>query len=120
MAASETELVSYRVTLKDKELTAPAARMAQLFPERYSEVPGVFTFRGGPTRTGGAWGTCPMKERKLELAWTAHTGRSPPPWHGGAGWTGQMWWYDSYSVGRMRSFIPASTMTNFFSPPVFR
>jgi hypothetical protein len=89
VAASETELVNYRVTLKDKELIEPSARLAQLFPERYSEVPGVFTFRGGPTRTGGAWGTCPMKEHKLELVWTAHTGRSPPPWHGGAGWTGQ-------------------------------
>ncbi|MBN1205195.1 MAG: PQQ-binding-like beta-propeller repeat protein [Myxococcaceae bacterium] len=89
VAPNDTQLASYHLTLKGQELEAPPSRLAQIFPERYSEAPGVFTFRGGPTRTGGAWGTCPMRERKLERVWTATTGRSPPPWGGGAGWTGQ-------------------------------
>ncbi|MDY7225423.1 PQQ-binding-like beta-propeller repeat protein [Hyalangium rubrum] len=89
VAANETQLASYRVTIKDKQLGAPPPWMAQVFPERYSEAPGVFTFRGDSTRTGGAWGTCPMKERKLELVWTANTTPGKPPWRGGAGWTGQ-------------------------------
>lgn len=67
----------------------PPARMSQVFPERYSEIPGVFTFRGGSSRVGGSWGTSPLRERKLEIAWTASTGPGRAPWFGGAGWTGQ-------------------------------
>jgi outer membrane protein assembly factor BamB len=88
VAQNDTQLASYSITLKGQELDAPPSRLAQVFPDRYSEAPGVFTFRGGPTRTGGAWGTCPMRERKLELVWTATTDRSRT-WGGGAGWTGQ-------------------------------
>ncbi len=81
--------LGHSVTFAGAMLDAPPARLAQVFPDRYSEVPGVFTFRGGPTRTGGAWGTCPLRERKLELAWTATTSLGSAPWFGGAGWTGQ-------------------------------
>jgi outer membrane protein assembly factor BamB len=88
VAPSDTRLASYRLTVKGKSVEEPPPRLAQVFPDAYSSAPGVFTFRGGPTRTGGSWGTCPMKERKLELAWVADTGRSPV-WAGGAGWTGQ-------------------------------
>ncbi len=61
----------------------------QVFPEPYSVVDGVFTFRGGPTRAGGAFGRVPRRPVALELAWTHVTARSRPPWYGGAGWTGQ-------------------------------
>ncbi|XXF79783.1 PQQ-binding-like beta-propeller repeat protein [Myxococcaceae bacterium GXIMD 01537] len=81
--------VGHQVTFANAVLDAPPARLAQVFPERYSDIPGVFTFRGGPTRTGGAWGTCPVRERKLEVAWTATTSEGRAPWFGGAGWTGQ-------------------------------
>jgi len=103
---NSTQLASYHLSLKGQELDAPPSRMSQVFPERYSEAAGVFTFRGGPTRTGGSWGTCPMRERKLELAWTFNTSRGLPPWFGGAGWTGQpviVQWPDviRHSMGRL-------------------
>ncbi len=88
LQTKETAL-DHRVTFAGAVLDTPPARLAQVFSERYSDIPGVFTFRGGPTRTGGAWGTCPLRERKLEIAWVATTGRGPPRWGGGAGWTGQ-------------------------------
>ncbi|MCY1077354.1 outer membrane protein assembly factor BamB family protein [Archangium lansingense] len=86
---TEAIALDHSVTFAGAVLDTPPAHLAQVFPERYSDIPGVFTFRGGPTRTGGSWGICPLRERKLEIAWIATTGRSPPPWGGGAGWTGQ-------------------------------
>ena len=89
-AVGETEsTLNTSVTFANAVVDAPPSRLAQVFPERYSEVPGIFTFRGGPLRTGGTWGTCPVRARKLEVAWMAETGRGSPPWFGGAGWTGQ-------------------------------
>lgn len=61
----------------------------QIFPEPYSTFDGVFTFRGGPSRTGGAFGTIPANPTKLEIAWTVQTEHGEPPWFGGAGWTGE-------------------------------
>jgi hypothetical protein len=61
----------------------------QVFPETYSTVDGVFTFRGGPTRSGGAFGRVPRKPVALQLVWTHQTGQSRAPWFGGTGWTGQ-------------------------------
>jgi outer membrane protein assembly factor BamB len=62
---------------------------AQHFPDAYALVDGVLTFRGGPRRTGGAFGTIPRQPIGLELAWQLKTSRSKAPWFGGAGWTGQ-------------------------------
>ncbi len=69
----------------------------QLFPERYTTIPGVLTFRGGPFRSNAAEGRASMSEPRLELAWTFQTRASTPRaegathenWYGGAGWTGQ-------------------------------
>lgn len=61
----------------------------QLFPDDYSTHEGVFTFRGGPGRTGGAFGTIPEDPTELRVAWQVTTGQSRAPWFGGAGWTGQ-------------------------------
>jgi hypothetical protein len=61
----------------------------QIFPDTYSIVEGVFTFRGGPARSGGAYGRVPRKPVALELTWTHVTGQSKAPWFGGTGWTGQ-------------------------------
>jgi len=52
--------------------------------------------------------------RRAELLEAAGT------FFGSCGLTGQMKWYASYRVGRIRSFIPASTITNRFSPPCLR
>ncbi|MBK7864538.1 MAG: PQQ-binding-like beta-propeller repeat protein [Archangiaceae bacterium] len=64
-------------------------RADQIFPEQYSTVDGVFTFRGGPTRTGGAFGLIPANPKKLEVVWSHATEHGEAPWFGGAGWTGQ-------------------------------
>ncbi len=62
---------------------------AQLFPDEYSMHEGVFTFRGGPARSGGAVGVIPENPQALTVAWQVATGRSRAPWFGGTGWTGQ-------------------------------
>lgn len=61
----------------------------QTFPERYSLHEGVFTFRGGPSRSGGAFGVIPRQPHALSIAWSVSTGQSKAPWFGGSGWTGQ-------------------------------
>ena len=61
----------------------------QVFPDTYSTIDGVFTFRGGPQRIGGAFGVIPDEPVGLEIAWQARTSGGAAPWFGGAGWTGQ-------------------------------
>ncbi|MFL5359279.1 PQQ-binding-like beta-propeller repeat protein [Archangium sp.] len=105
---TEGTALDHSVMFAGAVLDTPPPRLTQLFPERYSDIPGVFTFRGGPLRTGGAWGTCPLREHKLEIAWIATTGRSRGHWGGGAGWTGQpaiVQWPDviRHSMGRLGS-----------------
>ena len=60
-------------------------------PETYNKIPGVLTFRGNNARTGGAWGTAQISERKLDVAWTKEIGeiRGEGSYWPGAGWTGQ-------------------------------
>ena len=60
-------------------------------PETYNQIPGVLTFRGNNARTGGAWGTAQVTERRLEVAWTKEIGeiRGEGSYWPGAGWTGQ-------------------------------
>lgn len=66
----------------------PAANH-QVFPDRYTTLDGVFTFRGGHQRTGGAFGLIPENPVALEIAWQVRTAEGVAPWFGGAGWTGQ-------------------------------
>jgi outer membrane protein assembly factor BamB len=61
----------------------------QVFPDDYTTLEGVFTFRGNGRRTGGAFGTIPERPIVLEVTWQHYTGRSAAPWFGGSGWTGQ-------------------------------
>lgn len=61
----------------------------QIFPEPYSVHEGVFTFRGGPARAGGAYGVIPREPHELRIAWQVRTGEGKAPWFGGAGWTGE-------------------------------
>lgn len=67
----------------------PPPLRPQGFPDRYAAVDGVLTFRGGPRRDGGAFGTVRVETKQLQVAWTFKTGAGLPPWGGGAGWTGQ-------------------------------
>jgi outer membrane protein assembly factor BamB len=67
----------------------PPPLRSQAFPDTYTDVPGVLTFRGGPARTGGAFGARRVTERRLEVAWTFKTTAGTARWGGGAGWTGE-------------------------------
>jgi len=70
-------------------LPEPPVLSPQVFPDRYADVEGVTTFRGGPLRDGGAFGDRRVARRALEVAWTFKTEAGTPKWGGGAGWTGQ-------------------------------
>lgn len=79
----------HELLLGTGEPPAPPAVRPQPFPDRYGLVEGVLTFRGGPSRTGGALGARRIALRRLEKVWTFRTGEGTPRWGGGAGWTGE-------------------------------
>ncbi|WP_276352327.1 PQQ-binding-like beta-propeller repeat protein [Cohnella caldifontis] len=59
----------------------------QHFPDAYSKIPGVLTFRGNASRTAPSFGTVQMADFQPKIAWSKTTRSSS--WGGGAGWTGQ-------------------------------
>lgn len=60
----------------------------QRFPDRYTEVEGVLTFRGNHLRNSPAYGTITPNPTQMDKLWEFQTSSSPK-WGGGAGWTGQ-------------------------------
>lgn len=58
-----------------------------VFGDKYGEIEGILTFRGGINRDGPSFGGCDIEEGKLEMVWEFITSTSS--WGGGAGWTGQ-------------------------------
>ena len=62
------------------------------YPEEYSYLPGVITFRGNNFRDSAAYGTANITQKKFGGSWTAGTGSLTAPngtfWSGN-GWTGQ-------------------------------
>ena len=62
------------------------------YPEEYSALPGVITFRGNNFRDSAAYGTANITQKKFGGSWTAGTGSLTAPngtfWSGN-GWTGQ-------------------------------
>ena len=61
-------------------------------PEKYTELEGVITFRGDNYRTGAAYGTAEMSNKKLTTAWTKSTSGlsdTDGSYWSGSGWTGQ-------------------------------
>ncbi len=58
------------------------------FPEKYSNINGILTFRGGHLRNSPSFGNSKVIQKKLKKTWWMATGHSPD-WGGGAGWTGQ-------------------------------
>ena len=81
--------IRHDLFLGSGEAPPPPALRPQVFPDRYTDVDGVLTFRGDPSRTGGAWGRRRVERGRLEVAWTTRTGPGTPRWGGGAGWTGE-------------------------------
>ena len=70
---------------------SPAETIAWGDPATYTEVPGVLTFRGNNYRSGGAWGTPTVTNKRLEVVWRKQIGeiRGEGSYWPGAGWTGQ-------------------------------
>lgn len=60
----------------------------EMFPEIYSEVEGVLSFRGNHLRNQPSYGEANITEEKLQQKWSQQTS-SIGEWGGGAGWTGQ-------------------------------
>lgn len=60
----------------------------EMFPEVYTEMHGVLTFRGNHIRNQASFGKASIHERRLEQKWAFETS-SIGEWGGGAGWTGQ-------------------------------
>lgn len=60
----------------------------EMFPEVYTEMEGVLTFRGSHLRDQASFGKARIKKKKLEQIWVYETS-SIGDWGGGAGWTGQ-------------------------------
>lgn len=76
-------------------------KMDEMFPENYSEVEGVLSFRGNHLRNQPSYGQATVVEKKLEQKWAVKT-TSIGEWGGGAGWTGQasiVKWDDSVKKG---------------------
>lgn len=60
--------------------------------EKYTELEGIITFRGNNYRTGSAWGTADITNKKLQTVWTQNTGGlsdSDGSYWTGNGWVGQ-------------------------------
>jgi len=93
--SSKLRNFSWELFRSGKKLTTFSFGEEQVFPEPYSLVEGVLTFRGSHMRTAPAFGVCPVAPKKLKLIWTFKTAlaspHAPPEdnWGGGAGWTGQ-------------------------------
>lgn len=62
------------------------------YPEEYSSLPGVITFRGNNFRDSAVYGTANITQKKFGSSWSATTGSLTAPdgafWSGN-GWTGQ-------------------------------
>jgi hypothetical protein len=84
--ANELEIVEYDLFLDAQEINSYSDPL-QIFPQTYSELEGILTFRGNHLRNTASYGLSNIKEKKLEEAWSFTTGTSS--WGGGAGWTGQ-------------------------------
>lgn len=58
-----------------------------VFQNKYSDIDGIFTFRGNSLRNSPSFGEIDINENKLQILWEIRT--SVSSWGGGAGWTGQ-------------------------------
>lgn len=88
-ASASLSQIHYELFLGDGPPPPPSLVGPQVFPERYTEVAGVLTFRGGPMRNNATFGARGLAEKKLEVAWQVTTESGDTRWGGGAGWTGE-------------------------------
>ncbi|WP_102401597.1 PQQ-binding-like beta-propeller repeat protein [Haloimpatiens massiliensis] len=79
--------IKYDLFLNNKLINAYVSNENISFPKKYSTMDGILTFRGDNLRNSPSFGTCNIKEKKLQEKWHFNTHSST--WGGGAGWTGQ-------------------------------
>jgi outer membrane protein assembly factor BamB len=80
------EHLSYNLFLDGKEIS-DYNDLLQIFPQKYSDIEGILTFRGNHLRNTASYGVSNIKEKELVTLWSFTTDISS--WGGGAGWTGQ-------------------------------
>lgn len=73
--------------LKDRRINIKEEADNILFNKSYSEMEGVFTFRGNSYRTAPSYGKVDKSPKSIDEKWVYKTSSSS--WGGGAGWTGQ-------------------------------
>ncbi len=61
------------------------------FGEKYTHLEGVITFRGDNNRSGGAYGTALLTNKRLKPFWSVRTGRLEKTNGRGKYWTGSGW-----------------------------
>lgn len=81
------DIISYNLFLHDTRYTEEYYDSDQTFPDSYTDLDGILTFRGNHLRNSPSFGTTAIQVKKLEVAWSFKT--SVSSWGGGAGWTGQ-------------------------------
>lgn len=87
VAEAGLDIISSNLFLNDKRYTEEYYDSKQIFPDTYTELDGILTFRGNHLRNSPSFGTATIQEKKLEVAWSLKTSASS--WGGGAGWSGQ-------------------------------
>ena len=80
--SSSLNLLTYEKFSYDSTLSSN-----QIFPEKYTDLDGIFTFRGNNFRDSASFGKVDVSDLSLEKKWEFITGKSG--FGAGAGWTGQ-------------------------------
>lgn len=78
--------ITYQIEGDEKSFHSK--EQVQRFPNTYTDVEGVLTFRGNHLRNSPTYGVIPSNPTQLDKLWEFQTSFSPK-WGGGAGWTGQ-------------------------------
>ena len=87
-------------------------------------APALMTASRSPAFVSGGNGRSfarksPDSQTGPTMSWSGSSG-SVPIGGGGVPTTGQIRWWEPYRLGRIRSFMPASTITNRLSPDTLR
>lgn len=81
------DLMEYSLRHNITDIEEIGTNVFQIFPEEYTDMEGIITFRGNNLRNTASYGIRNIQSEKLAKLWEFTTGYST--WGGGAGWTGQ-------------------------------
>lgn len=82
-----TDILEYTLRHNSTDIEEIGTNVFQVFPEEYTDMEGIITFRGNNLRNTASYGISNIQSEKLTKSWEFTTGNST--WGGGAGWTGQ-------------------------------